>query len=312
MINDKTIYIDNTSNGITIKDIVPLNLFISTSGVDTIGKLWKIEYDFGNGKSHTQILKSDNNTTENLKFLQEPSDPRNFIVNSYYGYEDDSNFQYDLKINFYTINSEIPQTINVRLELELPKYNTNDIPISGLNLVGMRMFGIDNKIIYIFESGELEPVLIPILMDFNTFKPLKPTPTPTPTFTPTPVPLATATPTPSTTVYAGAGQCGFSYNQGSGGIGLYYYTINLGTETGTVQLNYNAISVPDKFQVVWNDQIVIDTGWRGSSNYGLPVSGPGIGTATFVKNLSFPETATVIVDAPLQGTAWSFNLGCPS
>jgi hypothetical protein len=105
----------------------------------------------------------------------------------------------------------------------------------------------------------------------------------------------------------------------SGGQGFQEITVTLGTGTGTVQLNYNAIGVPDRFVVKWNGNTVIDTGYRGNSSYdsalaalGLPpVEGPGAGTVTFEKTSAFPVNATVEVYGPLPGTAWSFTLGCP-
>jgi hypothetical protein len=105
----------------------------------------------------------------------------------------------------------------------------------------------------------------------------------------------------------------------SGGQGFESYDIQFGEATGTVQLTYDAFSVPDRFVVKWNGNVVIDTGYVGDSSYdaalaalGLPaVTGPGAGTASFNKNLASPGFATVEVYGPLEGTAWEFTLGCP-
>ena len=124
--------------------------------------------------------------------------------------------------------------------------------------------------------------------------------------------------------------------------------VNLGTDTGTVVLNYNAISVPDRFIVEWDGSVVIDTGYRGGANYdfgggsrsaftsslagkidpitlntypdlttypndGYPrILGLGSGTTSFVKNLATPTPVTVKVYGPMAGTAWSYTLNCPS
>lgn len=132
--------------------------------------------------------------------------------------------------------------------------------------------------------------------------------------------------------------------------GVTYPTIQpviLGTETGSVTINYNAITVPDRFIVEWNGSVVIDTGYRGGSSFsfggnnrasftgslagrvdpitlteypdfenfpedGYPlVLGPGQGTDSFVKNLPNPITAVVKVYAPTSGTAWNFITTCP-
>jgi hypothetical protein len=102
------------------------------------------------------------------------------------------------------------------------------------------------------------------------------------------------------------------------------YVITLGNNLGTVTLNYNASSVPDRFVVIYNGVVVIDTGYRGGSTYQSqlnsaladynlppsPIVGIGAGSASFFKNSSVP-TATVEVYGPLPGTAWNFTLGCP-
>jgi hypothetical protein len=104
----------------------------------------------------------------------------------------------------------------------------------------------------------------------------------------------------------------------SGGEGYELFLINLGTELGTVTLEYHAIGIPDRFVVKHGGVTVIDTGYVGNSSYnadlallGLgPVTGPGSGSASFVKTTTTP-TATVEVYGPLEYTAWSFTLSCP-
>jgi hypothetical protein len=117
--------------------------------------------------------------------------------------------------------------------------------------------------------------------------------------------------------------CSVSQNNGSGGKGLYNFSITLGSGTGTVYFRYDAQTVPDKFEVIFDGVTVIDTGfvgdcWPSCSSYnsqlnalGYPnVSGPN-GTTSFSKTTG-TTTATVRITAPLTGTAWSFILGCPA
>jgi len=166
-----------------------------------------------------------------------------------------------------------------------------------------------------------------------------PTPTPQPTQTRTPdatpavtpavtstqtrTPTATPTATPFTQ-YTSATTCNTLIQSsawaGSGGRGIFTVTIDVGVGTGNLTLTYDAISVPDKFEVFWNGSTVIDTGFRGSSSYnsalnalGYPnVSGPGSGTASFNKTTQSPGTITIVITAPLTGTLWSCTLSCPS
>ena len=118
--------------------------------------------------------------------------------------------------------------------------------------------------------------------------------------------------------------CGNQYTYTGGETFPTLLNIDLGQSTGTVTLNFNARSIPDKFEV-WFDGIkVIDTGYRGSTFYqtdldnalalrGLPsetITGTGSGTANFNKTTN-TKVALVKVYAPLDGTIWDITLGCP-
>lgn len=101
------------------------------------------------------------------------------------------------------------------------------------------------------------------------------------------------------------------------------YKVNLGSATGLVTLTIDTIDVPDRFVVDWNGSEVIDTEYRGSSDYqtvlynalillGEPtalIQGAATGTFTFNKTSSDP-IATVKVYAPISETEWSFTLSC--
>ena len=151
------------------------------------------------------------------------------------------------------------------------------------------------------------------------------TPSQTPTFTTTPTKTPTQTPTATPFAqYTSATTCNTLIQSsawaGSGGRGIFTVTIDVGNGTGNLTLTFDAYSVPDKFEVFWNNTTVIDTGFRGSSSYnsalnalGYPnVSGPGSGTATFNKTAQTPSVVTVVITAPLVGTAWEASLSCPS
>jgi uncharacterized protein (TIGR02145 family) len=123
--------------------------------------------------------------------------------------------------------------------------------------------------------------------------------------------------------------------------------IELGTDTGVVNYNFNAFGAPDRFIVKWNGGIVIDSGYRGNIDFdfgggsrsifitsllgktdpvtntvypdftnfpddGYPrVTAPGNGTMSFTKNLAAPTFVTVEVYAPNFGTGWAHTMDCP-
>lgn len=113
----------------------------------------------------------------------------------------------------------------------------------------------------------------------------------------------------------------FNYN---GKSGAYEYNIDFGTDMGTVGINYDAISVPDRFVIEWNGQ-KWDTGFVGSSSYNSSLISAGVspsnihtanpsngsGQLTFNKTAPYPRFAKVTVYAPLNGTAWRVSGICP-
>ena len=167
-------------------------------------------------------------------------------------------------------------------------------------------------------------------------------PTTTTTSTTTAAPTTTTTTTTAAPIGCGAGS---SYSGGEA-----YPTeqsVILGSDIGTVILDYNAFDIPDRFIVEWNNNIVIDTGYRGGSSYdfggasrssfnstltgridpitlnaypdlttypddGYPrILGLGLGTTSFVKNLASPTTVTIKIYGPMPSTGWSYTLNCP-
>lgn len=178
-----------------------------------------------------------------------------------------------------------------------------------------------------------------------------PTPTQTPTNTKTPTQTPTNTPTVTNTPSPTNGIKCNEPTQFNGGLSYPSQTIvTLGSSTGTVTLSYDARDVPDRYIVLYDNVVVIDTGYRGSANFNIgganrdifntaclgridPTSGlaypnagatdvaadgypivrsPGLGNQSFSKNTSTPTTATVRVYAPVEGTVWFYTLNCPA
>lgn len=106
---------------------------------------------------------------------------------------------------------------------------------------------------------------------------------------------------------------------GSGRRGRFTYELDYGTDIGSCGINYNAFTIPDRYTIYWNGN-EYTTGFAGSSTYnsalqaqGFPnVVGMGSGQLRFNKTLASPRTATLVVDAPLEGTAWRYTIACPT
>jgi hypothetical protein len=132
--------------------------------------------------------------------------------------------------------------------------------------------------------------------------------------------------TTSTTTLIPTIQCAEQGSYTGGESFPYDVDIVLGENLGFVVLDYNAVSVPDKFVISFDGTEVINTGYRGDTNVGsqavldaclanrsLPsesIQGLGGGIAYFEKT-----TATTIANAkvyaPCTGTHWLFVLNCP-
>jgi len=113
----------------------------------------------------------------------------------------------------------------------------------------------------------------------------------------------------------------FSY---SGNSGVFEFVINFGTDIGECGINYNAFNVPDKFEILWNEQ-TFSTGYVGSNQYDQQLLNAGVnqteintgnpstgsGALKFIKATAEPSTAIVRITAILPSTGWDVSGICP-
>jgi hypothetical protein len=85
----------------------------------------------------------------------------------------------------------------------------------------------------------------------------------------------------------------------SGGVGTTTTVHELGATSGTFIFDYQAYSVPDRFEVIYMGSTLLDTG---------PVAG---GASVSLSYSGSSSLVTVIVTGP-SGTAWDYILSCPS
>jgi hypothetical protein len=148
------------------------------------------------------------------------------------------------------------------------------------------------------------------------------TPTKTQTVTKTPTKTNTSTPTPTSigiTVYSSQTNCDLTNNVSVSGPSIYYYEIDLGSDVGFVNLVFNVGNIPVRFTIQWDGNLVADTGFRGNPSFnsqlnslGYPnVSGVGNGVVTFNKTTSSPTTIILIIESPIDGAIFNFNVSCP-
>jgi hypothetical protein len=133
---------------------------------------------------------------------------------------------------------------------------------------------------------------------------LSPTLTPSPTSTPTATLTPTLTPTATSTPLTGA-PCGNPQGQ-VGGAGTFAFDHNLGQTSGTVHLEWDAFTMADQFEILYQGVVLFSTFNPGD---GTPfVTGTGSTDTPFG-----PGTSTTIVIRVTTGTGstqWEYEVGC--
>jgi hypothetical protein len=165
----ETIYLTNPDT-FSLSGISPFTLVIEPSGISPSSKIYKIEYYYDD-EIATQTLfpsNSSNYINLNLPIPEEPGDPRNYkqIKKIYI----DQPYQtLVITIKTYQFTSFQPSTYTINLSLSAPSLED----ITGLNgyfkeihLKNTRMFGINNELIYIFES-ESPNYLLPVCVNWK-------------------------------------------------------------------------------------------------------------------------------------------------
>lgn len=166
MINRQYISIDNASEGSVIETFSPFTMVLSTSAYVPTGKIWKISYDFGDGNQTDRVLSLNPNSTDvNLPIPQEPGDPRNFLVENQYYIDTVKTNDFLVNVYFYIIGANTPEKLSFTIRLNLPDISDIFESYNTIKLVGSRMFGLDNQLIYLFES-QVPNYLIPVRAKF--------------------------------------------------------------------------------------------------------------------------------------------------
>ena len=137
----------------------PFSLIIDPSVLTTDNVLYKLSYDFGDGTYLDQLL-----TLETLE-----NNPKSFLQTHLYSLSTVGQETYNIKVNAYQFG-EISTEYDISLLVLNPPIETTTTVSSGISgffdevhLVGSRMFGPNNDILYMFESvapNYILPVMI--------------------------------------------------------------------------------------------------------------------------------------------------------
>ena len=139
----------------TIDTFAPFTLLLNPSSIETDAKIYKIEYDFGGGNVHTQnfYYGLTSEKTYNLPFSAEPGDTRNYNVQETFYLDAPERRLFVVEIRIFQIGIKDYQRYYVNLFLNPPSLDGEiNNYFKDLHLISTRMFDVDDKIFYNFES----------------------------------------------------------------------------------------------------------------------------------------------------------------
>jgi hypothetical protein len=139
----------------TINTFAPFTLILNPTQLETESKIYKIEYDFGNGNVHVQNfyygLTSENSYT--LTFSADPGDVRNYNAQETFYLETPESRLFVVEIRIFQIGAAEYERYYVNLFLDPPSLDGEiNNYFKDLHLITTRMFDFDDKVYYNFES----------------------------------------------------------------------------------------------------------------------------------------------------------------
>jgi hypothetical protein len=154
---ERTVNLTTSINNTTILDYAPLVLTINPATLDVSSKIYKIEYIFDDADNKTQKLFYKSSTTENLPFPSEIGDPRNYKTNKTFYFTSTAFSQtYGVSAYVYQMGVVNPTKIEFKLRLTKPKMDGKvaGAVFDAVELLYTRIFGVNNDILYVFETKD--------------------------------------------------------------------------------------------------------------------------------------------------------------
>ena len=165
---EKTINLTTSLHNTIVNDYAPLSLTINPSTLIVSKKIYKIEYVFDD-ETKVQNLFYKKTTTETLPFPAEIGDPRNYKCDKTFYITSTATSQvFGISANVYQFGVTNPTKIEFKLNLNAPIMdgtNTNAF-FDNVQLLYTRMFGVNNDILYVFESTNPE-YYIPVIVNWS-------------------------------------------------------------------------------------------------------------------------------------------------
>jgi len=164
MVYNSTVYLNATQKELVISDFAPFNLTIDPRQLSLTKKIREIEYIWGDGTTDIVKFKPSNSLVSTLPFPQEPGDPRNYNKRKDFYSKDSKLSTYIITINVYVFGDSKPVIFKILLNLKNPimDYTVNKF-FNEIHLVKTKMFGVDNQILYTFQTQGENNILMSLV-----------------------------------------------------------------------------------------------------------------------------------------------------
>lgn len=180
---EKTINLIDSNKTTRISDYAPLLLKVDPFNIrpnleqseesgqfQLSSKVYKIVYDWGDGKIETQkIFPSEytDNPVVVYPSTKEKGDPRNFPKQHLYTVLNENRKSFFIKIDVYLFGELKPLSYRFEVIVEAPRLDgTLTGFFKNFHLIYTKMFGVDNKILYVFE-GKNPSWIFPVIADWR-------------------------------------------------------------------------------------------------------------------------------------------------
>ena len=164
---ERTINLSTNLNNTFVTDYAPLSLTIDPGYLIVSKKIYKINYIFED-ETITKNLYYSNEVDESLPIQTEVGDPRNYKINKkLHLSKSDIQQRKKIIVEIYQIGVSTPTIIILYVDLIAPTLDgSNNGFFDNVNLLYSRMFGVNNDILYVFESKNPN-YYIPIVVNWN-------------------------------------------------------------------------------------------------------------------------------------------------
>ena len=165
MNTSSTVYLTSFNSSVT--GISPFSLTIDPINVEDIlenKKIYKIQYDFGDGYVTNQLVNFNIDDKPSLH----PKQHTFYIKNL-------RNTSFPVNVSVYQINKPNPTIFSLSLNLRVPDlenvYNINQTNMfDEVHLINSRMFGPTNNILYVFQSKNPN-YMLPVIVNWKSLEP---------------------------------------------------------------------------------------------------------------------------------------------